>query len=53
LDLVFWGPRLVGASFIPVQIEDAHRPRFVGEQAGAAILRRIWGASGDPYRHGL
>ena len=49
LDLVFWGPRLVGASFIPVQIEDAHRPRFVDPEAGAGILRRIWGASGDPY----
>lgn len=49
LDLVFWGPRLVGASFIPVQIEDAHRPRFVDERTGAEILDRIWGASGEPY----
>jgi poly-gamma-glutamate synthesis protein (capsule biosynthesis protein) len=53
LDLVFWGPRLVGASFVPVQIEDAHRPRFVDERAGAEILRRIWGASGEPYRRGV
>lgn len=49
LDLVFWGPRLVGASFIPVQIEDAHRPRFLDDRAGAAILNRIWNASGEPY----
>ncbi|MGH2727271.1 MAG: CapA family protein, partial [Actinomycetota bacterium] len=50
LDLVFWGSRLVGASFIPVQIEDAHRPRFVDEHAGAEILDRIWNASGEPYK---
>lgn len=53
LELVFWGPRLVGASFVPVQIEDAHRPRFVDERAGAEILNRIWGASGEPYRRGI
>ena len=49
LQLVWWGHRLVSASFVPVQIEDAHRPRFVSDQAGAAILARIWGASGEPY----
>ena len=49
LDLVFWGSRPVGASFIPVQIEDAHRPRFLDAEAGDEILQRIWGASGDPY----
>lgn len=49
LDLVFWGPKLVGASFIPVQIEDAHRPRFVDHEAGGEILQRIWDASGAPY----
>ncbi|MEX2556820.1 MAG: CapA family protein [Actinomycetota bacterium] len=53
LELVFWGPRLVGASFVPVQIEDAHRPRFLDDRAGAEILNRIWGASGEPYRQGL
>jgi poly-gamma-glutamate capsule biosynthesis protein CapA/YwtB (metallophosphatase superfamily) len=53
LELVFWGPRLVGASFVPVQIEDAHRPRFLDDRAGAEILNRIWGASGEPYRRGL
>ncbi|MGH2785580.1 MAG: CapA family protein [Actinomycetota bacterium] len=52
LDLVFWGPRLVGASFIPVRIEDAHRPRFLGAEAGADILQRIWGESGAPYAVG-
>jgi poly-gamma-glutamate synthesis protein (capsule biosynthesis protein) len=50
LQLTFWGPRLVGASFIPVRIEDAHRPRFLDDEAGSDILRRIWGASGEPYR---
>jgi len=50
--LTFWGRKLVGASFVPVQIEDAHRPRFVSDAAGAAILERIWGASGEPYRRG-
>jgi len=50
LRLTFWGPRLVGASFVPVRIEDAHRPRFVDDAAGANILRRIWGGSGEPYR---
>ncbi len=50
LDLVFWGSRLVGASFIPVQIEDAHRPRYLDERTGAEILNRIWGASGEPYK---
>lgn len=50
LQLVFWGPRLVGASFVPVRIEDAHRPRFLDDTTGAAILRRIWGGSGEPYR---
>lgn len=53
LDLVFWGPRLVGASFVPVQIEDAHRPRFLDERNGGEILRRIWSASGEPYKRGL
>jgi poly-gamma-glutamate synthesis protein (capsule biosynthesis protein) len=52
LSLTFWGPRLVGASFVPVRIEDAHRPRFLDEAAGSDILGRIWGASGDPYRLG-
>ena len=52
LDLVFWGPRLVGASFVPVRIEDAHRPRFIDAEAGADILQRIWGASGSPYAAG-
>jgi len=52
LDLVFWGPRLVGASFIPVQIEDAHRPRFLDDRTGATILDRIWKASGEPYAQG-
>jgi hypothetical protein len=52
LELVFWGPRLVGASFVPVQIEDAHRPRFLDDRAGAEILNRIWGSSGEPYRLG-
>lgn len=50
LDLVFWGPRLVGASFIPVRIEDAHRPRFLDYRAGSDILSRIWNASGEPYK---
>lgn len=49
LELTFWGPKLVGASFVPVQIEDAHRPRFVDYTKGAAILNRIWEASGAPY----
>ncbi len=49
LQLTFWGPRLVGASFVPVRIEDAHRPRFLDDAAGANILRRIWGGSGEPY----
>ncbi|MFY9589027.1 MAG: CapA family protein, partial [Actinomycetota bacterium] len=53
LQLTFWGPRLVGASFVPVRIEDAHRPRFLDDAAGAAILRRIWGGSGEPYRRAL
>jgi poly-gamma-glutamate synthesis protein (capsule biosynthesis protein) len=51
LDLVFWGRRLVAASFAPVQIEDAHRPRLLDYASGASILRRIWEASGEPYRH--
>ena len=49
LDLVFWGSRLVGASFVPVRIEDAHRPRFLDDRAGHPILQRIWDASGSPY----
>ena len=49
LQLTFWGPRLVGASFVPVRIEDAHRPRFLDDATGADILRRIWGGSGEPY----
>jgi poly-gamma-glutamate synthesis protein (capsule biosynthesis protein) len=49
LDLVFWGSRLVGASFVPVRIEDAHRPRFLEHDAGRQILQRIWDASGAPY----
>jgi len=52
LRLTFWGPRLVGATFVPVKIEDAHRPRFLDDAAGARILRRIWGGSGEPYRRG-
>ena len=50
LSLTFWGTRLVSASFVPVRIEDAHRPRFVDDRDGADILERIWGASGAPYR---
>ncbi len=49
LQLTFWGSRLVGASFVPVRIEDAHRPRFLDDAAGDDILRRIWGGSGEPY----
>lgn len=52
LQLTFWGPRLVGASFVPVRVEDAHRPRFLDDAAGAEILSRIWGGSGEPYRRG-
>lgn len=52
LELVFWGPRLVAASFVPVQIEDAHRPRLLDYRNGAEILERIWRASGEPYRRG-
>jgi len=50
LSLTFWGPKLVAASFVPVRIEDAHRPRFVDDHDGADILARIWSASGAPYR---
>ena len=50
LSLTFWGPKLVAASFVPVRIEDAHRPRFVDDHDGADILTRIWSASGAPYR---
>ena len=52
LELVFWGPRLVGATFVPVQIVDAHRPTFLDDRAGGEILNRIWGASGEPYGRG-
>lgn len=50
LDLVFWGSRLVSASFVAVQIEDAHRPRRLDDETGGPILRRMWEASGEPYR---
>ena len=50
LSLTFWGTKLVAASFVPVRIADAHRPRFVDDADGADILERIWGASGAPYR---
>jgi len=50
LSLTFWGSKLVAASFVPVRIADAHRPRFVDYRDGADILARIWSASGSPYR---
>jgi poly-gamma-glutamate capsule biosynthesis protein CapA/YwtB (metallophosphatase superfamily) len=50
LELVFWGRRLVAASFTPVAIEEGFRPRLLDPAAGAEILARIWGASGEPYR---
>lgn len=51
LELVFWGPVLKRAEFVPVGIEDAHRPRFLGS-SGLPILRRIWRASGEPFALG-
>jgi poly-gamma-glutamate synthesis protein (capsule biosynthesis protein) len=53
LELVFWGSRLAAAEFVPVRIEDAHRPRFQSWSDGGGILRRIWSASGDPYGRAL
>lgn len=50
LALTFWGPKLVAATFVPVKIESMHRPRFLDELQGGDILRRIWRASGEPYR---
>lgn len=49
LELTFWGAKLVAASFVPVGIENAFRPRFLDDDEGAAILRRIWNAGGEPY----
>lgn len=52
LQMVFWGKDLKAAEFVPVRIENAHRPRFLSWRAGRAILARLWRGSGAPYRRG-
>jgi len=49
LELVFWGPRLVAAEFVPVRIGPDFAPRVVPYADGLPILQQLWSASAPPY----
>ncbi len=45
LEAVFWGAKLRGVRYLPVRIEDSHRPVLAGGAEGEQIMRRIWDAT--------
>jgi poly-gamma-glutamate capsule biosynthesis protein CapA/YwtB (metallophosphatase superfamily) len=50
LELTFWGGSLKEARFVPVRIDGRFAPRVLSARAAEPILRRIWAASGPPFK---
>ncbi|HJR19828.1 MAG TPA: CapA family protein, partial [Actinomycetota bacterium] len=50
VEFTFWGARLMQMELLPTFIDDRYRPRFLSGDEGQAILDRVWGASGQPWR---
>jgi poly-gamma-glutamate capsule biosynthesis protein CapA/YwtB (metallophosphatase superfamily) len=50
LELTYWGSELKAAQLAPVVIGRDFAPRVARGQRAAAILDRIWSASGAPLR---
>jgi poly-gamma-glutamate capsule biosynthesis protein CapA/YwtB (metallophosphatase superfamily) len=50
VELTFWGGVLKAAEFVPVRIDGRFAPRVLPAGAGQPVLRRMWAASGLPFR---
>lgn len=52
LELIFWDAELKAAEFLPVAIEESHRPRILSPEEGRPVLEQLWAASEEPFRLG-
>jgi Bacterial capsule synthesis protein PGA_cap len=50
LELVWWGPELMGARFVPHVIGDDFTPRLASGPRADATLERMWATSDPPFR---